>query len=107
MLRLGWQCRRLGFIVRWLRCLSAVAFRHGRWPGSASQARGLRGTRQGWWCVPGPGRGPGRGLGDRETTVLRAAPSARLVGRGVAGAPVRRVLWPVGPLCRTLPDPGV
>ena len=57
-------------------------------------------------CMPGPSRGPGRGLGDREMTVLRAAPLARLLGRGVAGAPVRRVSWPVGPMCRTLPEPG-
>ena len=57
-------------------------------------------------CMLGLGRGLGRGLGDREMTVLRASPSARLVGRGVPGAPVRRVSWPVGPPCRTLPDPG-
>ena len=57
-------------------------------------------------CVPGPGQGPGRGLGDREMTALPAAPAARLVGRGAAGAPVRRASWPVGPPCRTLPDPG-
>ena len=42
-------------------------------------------------------------------TVLRALPSARLVGRGVAGTPVRRVSWPVGPPgppCWKLPEPG-
>ena len=40
-LRLGWQCRRCGFIARRLRCHPGVVFRHGRRPGSASQARGL------------------------------------------------------------------
>ena len=57
-------------------------------------------------CVLGPGRGPGRELGDREMTALPVAPSARLVGRGAAGAPVRRVSWPVGPPRQTLPKPG-
>ena len=42
---------------------------------------GLPGRR----CVPGPGRGPGRGLGDREMTALPAAPAAQFVGRGAAG----------------------
>ena len=57
-------------------------------------------------CVPGPGRGPGRGLGDREMTALPAAPSAQLVGRGAAGAPVRPASWPVGLPRRTFPEPG-
>ena len=57
-------------------------------------------------CAPGPGRGPGRGLGDREMTALPAVPSARLVGRGAARAPVRRASWPVGPPRWTLPEPG-
>ena len=56
--------------------------------------------------VPGPGWGPGRGPGNREMTALPAAPSARLVERGAAGAPVRRVSGPVGPPRRTLPEPG-
>ena len=88
LLRLGRQCRRFGFIVRRLRCPPGVAFRHGR------------------RCVPGAGWGPGRGLGDREMTALLAAPSAQLVGRAAAGAPVRRASWPVGPPRRTLPEPG-
>ena len=49
------------------------------------------GRPPGRWCVPGPGRGPGRGPGDR---------------RGVAGAPVRRVLLPAGLPCWPLPEPG-
>ena len=64
------------------------------------------GRPPGWWCLPDPGRGPGRGLGDWDMTALPAAPAAQLVGRGAAGAPVRRASWPVGPLCRTLPEPG-
>ena len=64
------------------------------------------GRPPGRWCVQGPGWGPGRGLSDREMTVLRASPPARLVGCGVGGALVRRVSWPVGPPCRTLPEPG-
>ena len=72
---------------------------------------GLRtaGRQQGRWCLPGLGRGPGGGPGDREMTVLRAVPSALLVGRGVAGTPVWRVSWPAGPPgppCWTLPEPG-
>ena len=47
MLRLGRQCRRFGFIVCRLCCLSGVAFRHGRRLGSASQASGLWGARRG------------------------------------------------------------
>ena len=46
-LRLGWQCRRLGFIVRRVHCPFGVAFRHGRRLGSASRARRLRGARRG------------------------------------------------------------
>ena len=46
-LRLGWHCRRLGFIVRRLLCPSGVAFRHGRRLGSASRARGLQDARWG------------------------------------------------------------
>ena len=57
-------------------------------------------------CVPDPGRGPGRGLSDREMTALPAVPAARLVGPGAAGAPVRRASWPVGPPCWTLLEPG-
>ena len=64
------------------------------------------GRPPGRWCLPRPGRGPGRGPGDGEMTVLRAALSARLVGPGVAGAPVRRVLWPAGPPCWLLLEPG-
>ena len=64
----------------------------GRWPGR--------------WCVPDPGRGSCRGFGNPEVTALLAAPAARLVGRGAAGAPVCRTSWPVSPPCRTLPDPG-
>ena len=45
--RLGWQCRRFGFIVRRLRCPSGVAFRHGRRLGSVFRARGLWGARRG------------------------------------------------------------
>ena len=72
---------------------------------------GLRtaGRQPGRWCMPGLGRGPGQGPGDRERTALRAVPSARLVGRGVAGTPVWRVLWPAGPpglLCSMLLEPG-
>ena len=85
---------------------SGVHFRYGRRLGPASRVRRLRGARRGRWCVPGPGRGPARGLGDRVMTVLLAAPSARLVGRGVAGKPVQRVSWPVGPPCRALFEPG-
>ena len=80
-------------------------------PPRAAARVGFLGTRAvgrppGRRCVPGPGRGPGRGLGDREVTALPAAPSARLVGHGDAGAPARRVSWPVGPPHRTLPEPG-
>ena len=64
------------------------------------------GRPPGRWCVPDPGRGPGSGLGDREMTALPAAPAARLAGRSGAGAPVCRASWPVGPPCRTLPEPG-
>ena len=53
-----------------------------------------------------PGRGLGRGPGGREMTVLPAVPAVRLVGHGAAGAPARRALWPVSPLCRTLQKPG-
>ena len=57
-------------------------------------------------CMQGLGQGPGRGLGDREMTALLASLSARLVGRGATGVPVRCVLWPVGAPRRTLPKPG-
>ena len=46
-LRLGWQCRRFGLIVRRLRCPSGVAFRHRRQLGWAFRARGLWGARRG------------------------------------------------------------
>ena len=59
----------------------------------------VAGRPPGRWCVPDPGWGSCRGPGDREMT-------ARLVGRGAAGAPVRPTSWPVGPPCRTLPQPG-
>ena len=91
---------------------SSVALPLGRGLPTRAAARvGLPGPRVAGhpparWCVPGPGRGISRVLGDREMTVLRALPSARLVGRGVAGAPVWRVSWPLGPPCRTLPEPG-
>ena len=39
-------------------------------------------------------------------TALPPAPAARLLGRGAAGALVRRASRPVGPPCRTLPEPG-
>ena len=91
---------------------SSVALPLGRGPLPRAAARvGFPGPRAvgcppGLWCVPGPGQGPGRGLGDWEMTALLAAPSAWLVGRGAAGAPVRRVSWLVGPPRRTLPEPG-
>ena len=91
---------------------SSVALPLGRGLPTRAAARvGFPGPRAagrppGRLCVPDPGRGPGRGLGNREMTVLRASPPARLLGRGVAGTPVRSVSWPVGPLCRTLPEPG-
>ena len=94
-----------------LHCLSvALPLWRGLPPRAATRV-GFPGPRAvgrppGGWCVPGPGRGLGRGLGDWEMTALPAAPSARLVGRGAAGAPVRRVSWPVGPPHQTLPEPG-
>ena len=57
-------------------------------------------------CVPDPGRGPGRGLGGRETTAMPAAPAGQSVGCGAAEAPVCRASWPVGSPCWTLPEPG-
>ena len=63
---LGWRCGRRGCIVRRLRRLSGVAFRHGRRPGSASRACGLLGvSRDGgacrvWAGVRAEGRAPGR-----------------------------------------------
>ena len=42
------------------------------------------------WGVRDPGWGSGRGLGDREMTALPAVLATHLVGRGTAGAPVRR-----------------
>ena len=87
---------------------SSVALSLGRGlPPRAAARDGFPGPRAvgrppGWQCVPVPGRG----LGDREMMALPAEPSARLVGRGAAGAPVRRVSWPVGPPRRTSPEPG-
>ena len=83
------------------RCLPTRAAARVGFPGPRAAGR-----LPGRWCLPGPGQGPGGGLGDREMTVLRASPSAWLLGHGVAGAPVWRVSWRVGPRCRTLPEPG-
>ena len=52
--------------------------------------------------MAGLGQGLGRGPGGREMTVLPVVPVVWLVGRGAAGAPTRRALWPVGPPCWTL-----
>ena len=75
---------------------------------------GLRtvGFQPGRWCVPGPGLGPGQGWrpGDWEMMVLWAVLSARLVGRGASGMPVRLVPGPadglLGPLRWASPGPG-
>ena len=88
----------------------AVPLRRGLPPRAAARV-GSPGPRAvgrppGRQCVPDRGRGPGRGLGDREMTALPAAPAAWLVGRGAAGAPVCHASWPVGLLCRKLPEPG-
>ena len=105
--RCGWVGSAGGSASSFVGCIATRA-----WPSATGGGSGrLPGPRAagrppGRWCVPGPGWGPGRGRGVREMTVLLAAPSAQLVGRGVPGAPVRRVLWPVGPPCRTLPEPG-
>ena len=96
-------------VVRLHRSLVAVPLGRGLPPRAAARVGfpgpWAVGRLPGRRCVPGPGRGPGRGLGDREMMALPAALAARLVGRGAAGAPVRRASWPVGPPCRTLPEP--
>ena len=51
---LGWRCGRRGCVTRRSCRLSGVAFRHGRRPGPASRACGLRGvSRDGGVCQVG------------------------------------------------------
>ena len=71
---------------------------------AALWARGLWSARRGGGACRV--RAGARVLGDQEMTALPAAPSAGLVGRGAAGAPVRCASWLVGPPRRTLPEPG-